>query len=282
MQPEGVRLAQRILVLLLALPGVPGATGQQTPMEVAAAQLAGPIAHSKQKTLVIFDFSGPGNKVTMLGEKLADDLSAAIARSGGEIRVEDRSKIEAKRKENSYAPEIVLDPQSTLVFANDLGAKAFVVGEMSLGEDKRLTVELKAYRADNGEGIKGLKVLFPLTEEMSGLIAKNASRFDVPADSSKYPPGGEKGYSAPTCISCPRAAYSPEAERNRVQGTVELTVIVREDGTVTDIAVRKGLPGGLTAEAIDAVRKWRLKPATGPDGKPAAVREIIEVTFAFH
>jgi hypothetical protein len=38
-------------------------------------------------------------------------------------------------------------------------------------------------------------------------------------------------------------------------------------------------PGGLTAQAIEAVKKWRLSPATGPDGKPAAVRQIIEVTF---
>jgi len=31
-----------------------------------------------------------------------------------------------------------------------------------------------------------------------------------------------------------------------------------------------------------AVRTWRLTPARGPDGRPAAVREIIEVTFALY
>jgi hypothetical protein len=30
---------------------------------------------------------------------------------------------------------------------------------------------------------------------------------------------------------------------------------------------------------VEAVRTWRLRPALGPDGKPAAVREIVEVAF---
>jgi outer membrane biosynthesis protein TonB len=40
-----------------------------------------------------------------------------------------------------------------------------------------------------------------------------------------------------------------------------------------------GLPCGLTAAAIEAVKKWKLAPAKGPDGKPAAVRQMIEVRF---
>jgi TonB family protein len=67
--------------------------------------------------------------------------------------------------------------------------------------------------------------------------------------------------------------------KKRVQGVVELVAVVGEDGRLTNIAVVKGLPGGLTVQAIEAVKKWRLKPATGPDGKPAAVQQIIEVTF---
>ena len=38
-----------------------------------------------------------------------------------------------------------------------------------------------------------------------------------------------------------------------------------------------GLPFGLTEEAIETVKKWKLRPATGPDGKPAAVREEVEL-----
>lgn len=279
MQSRSVRLAKRMLVLLLALPAVRGVSAQQMAMESAAAQLTGPIVHSKQKTLAIFDFSGPGNKITVLGEKLADDFSAAITKSAGELQVMDRSRIEAKRKENHYAPEIALDPLSSQVFAQELGAKAIVIGEISVGQSNVLNVELKAYRVDNGKPIQGLKMSFPLSEDMAGLMAKNVTTYDLSSDLSKYPKSGAAGYSFPACIYCPRADYTKQAFEKRLEGVVELVTIVEADGRVTNISVLKGLPGGLTVQAIEAVKKWRLKPATGPDGKPAAVRQLIEVAF---
>jgi len=97
--------------------------------------------------------------------------------------------------------------------------------------------------------------------------------------SAGLPLSGKGGYSFPTCVYCPRADYSPEAMKARVSGTVELVVTVTAEGAVTDIYVRKGLGYGLDEKAVEAVRKWRLKPAYAPDGKPAAVRQIVEVTF---
>ncbi|MBZ5696137.1 MAG: energy transducer TonB [Acidobacteriia bacterium] len=266
--------------MLLALPAAPGVSAQQTAMESAAVQLAGPIVHSKQHALAIFDFSGPGKKVTVLGEKLADDFSAAITKSAGELQVVDRSRVEAKRKENHYAPEIVLDPLSAQLFAQELGAKAIIIGELSLGQKNALTVDLKAYRVDNGKGIQGLRISFPLSEDMAGLMAKNVSSYDLPDNLfPKYPKSNAPGYSMPSCIDCPRADYTSQAMERRLEGVVELVAIVEADGRVTNIAVVKGLPGGLTLQAIEAIKKWRLKPATGPDGKPVAVRQIIEVVF---
>ena len=65
----------------------------------------------------------------------------------------------------------------------------------------------------------------------------------------------------------------------KVQGVVELSAIITADGRVTDVHVSKGLGLGLDEKAMAAVRTWRLRPAMGPDGKPAAVRQIIEVAF---
>jgi periplasmic protein TonB len=58
-----------------------------------------------------------------------------------------------------------------------------------------------------------------------------------------------------------------------------LSVVISPDGRVTDIHVAKGLGLGLDEKAIEAVRTWRLKPALGPDGKPASVRQTIELGF---
>ncbi len=93
------------------------------------------------------------------------------------------------------------------------------------------------------------------------------------------PNAGIGGYGVPACLYCPRADYSDEAMKVKVQGVVELIAIVTADGRVTDIHVAKGLGLGLDEKAIQAVRTWRLTPARGPDGRPAAVRQIIEVAF---
>ena len=65
----------------------------------------------------------------------------------------------------------------------------------------------------------------------------------------------------------------------KYQGTVYITAIITADGRATDIQVAKGVGLGLDENAIAAVRTWRFKPALGPNGKPAAVRQTVEVTF---
>jgi protein TonB len=96
------------------------------------------------------------------------------------------------------------------------------------------------------------------------------------------PNAGTGGYGTPACLYCPRADYSDEAMKVKVQGVVELIATITPDGKVTDVHLSKGLGLGLDEKAIEAVRTWRLKPALGPDGKPAAVRQLIEVTFQLY
>jgi len=90
---------------------------------------------------------------------------------------------------------------------------------------------------------------------------------------------GTGGYGYPACLYCPQAQYSDEAVKAKYQGTVELIAIITADGRATDIHVMRTVGLGLDEKAIEAVRSWRFKPALGPDGKPAPVRQIIEVTF---
>ena len=90
---------------------------------------------------------------------------------------------------------------------------------------------------------------------------------------------GTNGYGVPACIYCPPAEYSDEAVKAKYQGTVTLVAIITPDGKATDIKVVKGLGLGLDEKAIERVRTWRFTAAKGPNGRPAPVRQIIEVTF---
>ena len=90
---------------------------------------------------------------------------------------------------------------------------------------------------------------------------------------------GTGGYGYPACVYCPQAQYSDEAVKAKYQGTVTLIAVITAEGKATDIHVVKGLGLGLDEKAIEAVRTWRFRPAAGPNGHPAPVRQTIEVTF---
>ena len=82
----------------------------------------------------------------------------------------------------------------------------------------------------------------------------------------------------PIRLSGPAPRYTEIARRARIQGIVQLEAIIDEQGTVTEIEVRSGLPMGLTEAAVDAARQWRYRPAR-LNGRPVAVYFILSVHF---
>ncbi|HEV2421979.1 MAG TPA: TonB family protein [Candidatus Acidoferrales bacterium] len=97
---------------------------------------------------------------------------------------------------------------------------------------------------------------------------------------SDTPLAGKGGYGSPTCRYCPDPQYSDDAYRQKIQGKIVLDTVVGTDGRAHDTRVVQGLGHGLDEQAIHSLRDvWRFKPAKGPDGKPAAVRTLIDVDF---
>ena len=73
--------------------------------------------------------------------------------------------------------------------------------------------------------------------------------------------------------------YPAQARSLRMEGTVVLTAVVMEDGTVSDVRVVDGSPT-LAQSAVDAVKQWRYKPYQ-LDGKPVKNEITINVAFKF-
>jgi TonB family protein len=67
--------------------------------------------------------------------------------------------------------------------------------------------------------------------------------------------------SEPKLVSKVRASYSEIAKKLGVEGRVSLTVDVTPDGTVSNPRVDRSLGYGLDQKAIEALLKWRFKPA---------------------
>jgi protein TonB len=97
-----------------------------------------------------------------------------------------------------------------------------------------------------------------------------------------YPSAGSNGYGLPSCLYCPNPAFTDDAVKAKHQGTVLLSAVITAEGRAIDIHVAQGLGMGLDESAIKAVANWKFKPAIGPNGKPSAVRMIIEVAFRLY
>ncbi|HEX4901022.1 MAG TPA: energy transducer TonB, partial [Pyrinomonadaceae bacterium] len=69
-----------------------------------------------------------------------------------------------------------------------------------------------------------------------------------------------------------------EARQAGVRGTVVLRGILAADGTVQNLLVIKGLPGGLSWQAVEAARQIRFTPAM-IDGKPVSMFVQMEYCF---
>jgi TonB family protein len=91
-----------------------------------------------------------------------------------------------------------------------------------------------------------------------------------------YQPGA--GIDPPTLVREVRPAYTDEARRQRIEGDVILEIVVRSDGSVGSIKVRRSLGGGLDQRAIEAVRQWRFNPARR-HGTPVDVAVEVSVDF---
>ena len=74
-----------------------------------------------------------------------------------------------------------------------------------------------------------------------------------------------------------RPVYPPIARQGRVQGTVEVSVVLSPDGTVERAQIVKSIPA-LDTAAIDAVKKWKYAP-TVVNGTPVQVTMIVQVKF---
>lgn len=90
----------------------------------------------------------------------------------------------------------------------------------------------------------------------------------------------DAGVTPPVPDKAPPLSYPPVALRQRVEGTVELNILVDERGVVTDAKIVSGAGGriGLDEAAVDNAKRRKYRPAT-KDGVPVKVWIPLRVQF---
>jgi len=253
---------------------------QEPQFDDLAKDMTDVLVRSKQYKVAVEDFfavdayKSPG-EMNDVGRKLADDFRAALLRRNHEIITEDRATMMDRLRAHDLVVANLTSPATVTWMLRDSGVDAWVSGEIS-NDPAGLKVKVSAYRVGayfpEFEG----ETSIPFTTELKALV-----REKPPREFPSIVRAGENGISYPACIYCPQARYTDEAVKEKVEGTVELEVTIDEAGKAKDIEVKVGLPGGLTESAVEAVTNWRFKPATGPEGKSVAIRQVVQVLFRF-
>jgi TonB family protein len=121
-------------------------------------------------------------------------------------------------------------------------------------------------------------------------IGTGSNRGDGPGNGTGEGPGSQGGYgdsvytpgvggvSKPIPIVSPEAEFSDEARRQHYEGICIVAIIVDAQGNPRNPKVTRSLGLGLDEKALEAVQKYRFKPAM-KDGKPVASYVTVEIDF---
>ena len=89
-----------------------------------------------------------------------------------------------------------------------------------------------------------------------------------------------EGITMPKVTRDVKPQYTKAAMDARIEGNVEMSAVILEDGSVGEVKVTKSLDTeyGLDEAAVTAIKQWQFAPGQ-KDGTPVAVRVDVEMSF---
>jgi TonB family protein len=99
--------------------------------------------------------------------------------------------------------------------------------------------------------------------------------------SATAPKQAEVGVSAPVPLNSVKADYTEEARRAKIKGVCFVSLIVDVNGIPQNPRVIKSLEPGLDQKALEAVKKYRFKPAM-KGAIPVPVMITVAVDFSIY
>lgn len=100
-------------------------------------------------------------------------------------------------------------------------------------------------------------------------------RWPVPADVYRV----EKGITPPVPVSAPEAEFPPESKTKRINAICLVALVVDANGLPQNLRVVRPVSAPYDAQALDAVRRYRFKPAIRDGKEPVPVMITVEINF---
>lgn len=89
----------------------------------------------------------------------------------------------------------------------------------------------------------------------------------------------EAGIEAPVPVRMVPPKFPPDMRREGTGGVVTVKCTIDEKGNVTDPVVEKASNDAFVQPALEALRKWKFKPAK-KDGTPVPLKVSIPIQFS--
>ncbi|HYU41216.1 MAG TPA: TonB family protein [Vicinamibacteria bacterium] len=212
-------------------------------------------------------------------------LEAEKAAASAKAEEDARKKVEAQARARGQA----VDPDALARAQDEARKKAQAEQDRKAQADrKRLEDEQKVAEAQLAEEQRR-------AEEARAAAAAAAASQAPPTTVAAAPPPppttvaikpgslvdvNDAGVIAPVALNKPSFTYPPIALRQRIEGKVDLSVLVDERGGVADTRVVSGAGGkaGLNEAASEYVRRWKFRPAT-KEGVPVRTWTPVSVVF---
>ncbi len=122
------------------------------------------------------------------------------------------------------------------------------------------------------EAVAAVKVL-----EIAKLSEDNPALFSAPANAEFW--AQCEDMREPELLERVPPRYPPMASANREQGLISLYAVIEADGSLSHLTVTKSAAPNLDAAVVEAVRRWRYKPASC-EGTPIPFQTSVEIDFS--
>jgi TonB family protein len=272
MRPGRLRRIAALLGFVNLFLAVPYCRAQN--LDVLAKRLSQTLRTIQIRSVVVSDFVDEHGRVTVQGVLLSDKIWFALLADEKGFETLNRILLQQKQYSLKSSFESVKSFEKVAMeSASAIGADVLITGVVGQ-EQQGSALTITALRMSTGEKVEQLEASIPSTDPCASL-----------ANQLVHPLGpiyliGQEGVSPPSCAYCPTPPYSDQAREEKIEGNVVVTVVINSAGQPEKTWVARGLPDGLTEQAMRTIKSWRFKPARDAKGKPITL--IAPVDVAFH
>src|SRR5215467_14158274 len=206
-------------------------------------------AHSQ--AVIVADFTDAAGDVTLQGVLLADRIWISLLEEQRGFKTLNREVLRKQLYKERFSGSNFVE-RTEIKAAHAVGADALITGKIEL-RDKILAVTVTALELSTGKQIGQQKWQIQRTESLDDLALQPIQ------PKTPFYLLGQDGVSMPSCAYCPNPKYSEGAQKQEIEGTVVLMVLIDSSGRPKNAWEIRGLPEGLTQQAMEVVQQeWRF------------------------